>query len=759
MKLLIGTIMALALGIIGVYVSKTDRKEHKLVPAVRRILMSGFVIVFFYLIAITSTHEKMALFGYSAYYVAMMWLFYFIMNFALEYTDNPVERQLNNKLMIVFMLVNSASILMNTVWEHLFVVKEVMLLAQEQVYTPLLQPFFYVHYAFTLMLALFCLVALLCRCFMTAAFYRMKYMAIALIMVILVVMNIYGFSSTIDYSVIGYVIGAICIYYCAFMYTPASLLQKTLSMVAQDMTVGLIVMDLESRLIYNNKCAETYLNGRNRVIDEEGRSLENWCRLLFMGEVEEGEIEKEFYRGQEQISFKIQLQRLLDNKNHLQGYYFIIQDRTEEIKMLKLKQHQATHDSLTDLYNKEFFYEQADKCIKKYPQDDLLIICTDIKDFKMINDFFGSEIGDLVLKNYAKRLDGNSSKLLVYGRLGNDNFGVLMRKEDFDEEIFDISVREAFAGSRDLDVSFSMVTYVGVYEVVERNILVSVMCGRARMAIATIKGNQHKRVAYYDNELREDILHEQELINDFEQAIEQEQLQMYLHPQMNAEGKMLGAEALVRWCHPTKGMIMPSDFVPIFEKNGMIIDVDRHVWELACRQLSVWKREGKTDVYLSVNISSRDFYFLNIYQIFTDLLKKHEIDPKNLRLEITETAIMLDLERQMDLINRLRKIGFMVEMDDFGSGYSSLNMLKDIHVDVLKLDMAFLEKNQDTERGKMILQMIIGLSKQLGIPVISEGVETKEQVEFLSEMGCEIFQGYYFAKPMAVGEFENKYLN
>ncbi len=759
MKLLVGSILAIALVIIGIYVSKTERKQHRLVPAVRRILMAGFVIVFFYIIALLSSSPKMSLFGYSAYYAAMMWLFYFLLYFAMEYTGSTFEQHVNNKLMIVFLTVNTLSFLANNLWGHLFAVKHVTFFTGEDVFEPVVEPFYYVHYAFTVLLALFCLIALLDRWLHSAAFYRMKYLAIAMILLVMVGLNIHGFQSSIDFSIIGYVAEVICIYYCAFVYTPQSLMQKSLSLVTQDMTVGLIVMDLESKIVYSNQCADEYMNGRMPLEDEYGRTLEQWCRLLFIGEVEEGEIEKTFYKGTEPLFFKIELRRLLDGKGKLQGYYFLIQDRTDEINRLRIKQYQATHDRLTGLYNKEYFYEQSEKYIVEHPDEELLIICTDIKDFKMINDFFGSEVGDLVLKNYAKRLQQKADRILLYGRLANDNFSVLMRKDEFDEAIFDISIQEAFAGAIDKEMAFALVTYVGVYEVVEREILVSVMCGRARMAVSTIKGNQHRRVAYYDNELRENIVREQELIADFKQAIEQEQLQIYLHPQMNAEGKMLGAEGLVRWVHPTKGMIMPSEFIPVFEKNGLIIDVDRHVWELACRQLRRWKDAGRTDVYISVNLSSRDFYFLNIYQVFTDLVKKYEISPKNLKLEITETAVMMDFERQLELIHKLREFGFVVEMDDFGSGYSSLNMLKDIHVDVLKLDMAFLQKNQDTDRGKKILQMVIGLSRQLGIPVISEGVETIEQVSFLSEMGCEIFQGFYFARPMAVEQFEKNYFH
>ena len=448
MKLVIGSILAIALGIVGLYVSKTERKQHRLVPAVRSILLTGFVIVFFYIIALLSNYERLSLFGYSAYYAAMMWLCYFMLHFALEYTGNTFEQHVNNKLLVAFLMVNSLSILLNNVWGHLFSVREVELFTGDVVFEPNMLPFYYVHYVFTVLLALFCLIALIFRSFSVAAFYRMKYLAIALILVVMVALNIHGFQSPIDFSIIGYVLEVICIYYCAFVYTPQSLQQKTLSMVTQDMTVGLIVMDLESKLVYCNKCADEYISGKLPLADEYGRSLEQWCRLLFIGEVEEGEIEKNFYKGNDLLSFKIQLQRLLDNKDHLQGYYFLIHDRTEEIKNLREKQHQATHDRLTDLYNKEFFYEQAEKYIREHPEDELLIVCTDIKDFKMINDFFGSEVGDLVLQNFARRLEENADNILVYGRLGNDNFGLLMNKEDFNEDVFNISVKEAFEGPK-----------------------------------------------------------------------------------------------------------------------------------------------------------------------------------------------------------------------------------------------------------------------------------------------------------------------
>ncbi len=759
MKILVGALLAIILDVTGYYLLKTSKKNHSLVPIVSKILWVGFSMVFFYVIALLIEVERIALFAYSAYYVAIGWLFYFLLYFSLEYTNNIFEKYVRKRFMLVVLLLDSILILSNNFTQAFFFINWTPVFENDSLYKPEFTTLFYVNYSFWLLLMVFCLISLVHRFFTAPDFYRMKYMLIALIILAMIGLNIYGLIAPLDFSIIGYTGEVICIYYCAFVYTPQRLLPKTLAKVTENMSVGVIAMDLEGKKIYNNKVAEEFLDEEKPLVDGRGIALEDWCREWSDKHSKEEEIEETFYRDAEPISFKIQLQRLVDNKKQLQGSYFILQDRTEEINELKKKQHLATHDRMTDLYNKEFFYEEADRYLCEHPYEELLMICTDIKDFKMINDFFGSRVGDAVLQNFADKIRRIEDKLAVYGRLGNDNFAILMKKSEFSEDMFDMDAAEAFAGAVHTEVSFNMVTYAGVYEIVEKCLMVSVMCGRAKLAINTIKGNRQKKVAYYDNVLRDNILLEQELIGDLKQAIAAEQLQMYLQPQTTMTGDVLGAEALIRWMHPKKGVIMPTDFIPILESNGLITDVDKYIWNLACRQLRKWKDEGRKNVYISVNISPRDFYFLDIYKIFMELVEKYEIDPKQLKLEITETAVMMDFARQLELIDKLRKAGFVVEMDDFGSAYSSLNMLKDIQVDILKIDMAFLQKNQDTDRGKKILQMVIDLSKQLGMPVISEGVETPEQLRFLSDMGCNMFQGYYFARPMATEQFEEKYLS
>ena len=232
---------------------------------------------------------------------------------------------------------------------------------------------------------------------------------------------------------------------------------------------------------------------------------------------------------------------------------------------------------------------------------------------------------------------------------------------------------------------------------------------------------------------------------------------MYLQPQVGSkQGKVVGAEALVRWNHQERGKIPPSEFVPILEKSGHIYKLDSFIWEEAAKKLADWKKRG-IDLYIAVNISAKDFYYLDLYSVFTNLVEKYEISPSKFKLEITETVIMNNVSSHAAVLSRLQNAGFQIEMDDFGSGYSSLNLLCNLHTNVLKIDMAFLSQTENTIRAKKIILSIIKLAKVLKMTVVIEGVETEEQVLYLSEMGADIFQGYFFSRPLSALEFEERY--
>ena len=458
------------------------------------------------------------------------------------------------------------------------------------------------------------------------------------------------------------------------------------------------------------------------------------------------------------ICFDIQYRKLRGEKNQYIDFFLNLVDNTKKHLAFESECYPATHDTLTGLYNKNHFAIKAAEILKANLNEDWLLLSSNIKDFKLINDLFGLEKGNEVLKMQADLLKKRCGEGLVYGRIGGDKFAVCIPKARFREQDFIKAIQTM--GRAVNNELYHLHIYIGVYEITDRNEEISVMCDKANLAIKTLNENYDRFIAYYNDTMFRDTIVEKQFVGDFDKALTDRQFCMYLQPQMTSEGKLLGAEALVRWQHPKRGLIFPGDFIEIFERAGLIYRLDRYIWELAVQKLAEWQKDGRNDLYISVNISTKDFYYMDVYKTITTIVEKYEIIPSTLKLEITETAIMTGTAGELETIEQLRRYGFQVEIDDFGSGYSSLNTLKDMDVDVLKIDMGFLRttKPERLERSMSILNTIISLAKTLGLSVITEGVETKEQVDRLTQMGCGIYQGYYFSKPVSVRMFEDTYL-
>jgi EAL domain-containing protein (putative c-di-GMP-specific phosphodiesterase class I) len=365
------------------------------------------------------------------------------------------------------------------------------------------------------------------------------------------------------------------------------------------------------------------------------------------------------------------------------------------------------------------------------------------------------ESGDRLLYKVSETLRRKVIPDAIYCRIEGDRF-VAFIPERYEDEFVELLAKTQFYV--DLNANYQVYLYIGIYKICDKTIPVSIMSDRANIALGTVKSNRFVRIAIFDESMYRDIVAECELSCELTRAINQGELKIYLQPQVSCEGVVTGAEALVRWEHPTRGVLCPMDFLPIFEKNYRIVEIDKYVWELACRQLRKWKDAGINSLYLSVNISPRDFECIDVYRTLMDLVEKYDIDPELLRIEITETTIMQNPERQMELIGKLRLAKFYVEMDDFGSGYSSLGMLKDIHLDAIKLDMRFLSNGVNEERGRKVVKLTVKLIKELDMTAIAEGVETQEEVDYLKEVGCDVFQGFHFSRPIPVENFEKQYL-
>ena len=280
------------------------------------------------------------------------------------------------------------------------------------------------------------------------------------------------------------------------------------------------------------------------------------------------------------------------------------------------------------------------------------------------------------------------------------------------------------------------------------------MYGRANTALRTIRESLKDTVAYFDSNLMSRLLFEQEVVGSFSNALKDGQFHMYLQPLAGENDAILGAEALVRWVKPDGRIIMPGSFIGILEHAGFIHELDIYIWECAVKQLRKWKETGKRELTISVNMSAKDFFSIDVYKVLTELVEKYQVDAGKLRLEITETALLEEPESSKSIIKKLRERGFVVEIDDFGKGYSSLSMLKDIQADVLKIDMSLLHEIDRKSRSKIILRSIVNMANDLGMDVITEGVETAAQLKTLSDMGCHQFQGFYFARPLPAEKFD-----
>ena len=408
-------------------------------------------------------------------------------------------------------------------------------------------------------------------------------------------------------------------------------------------------------------------------------------------------------------------------------------------------------DKLTGLLNREAFCAKTEEFIKKNPDKNFVIVRWDIDRFKVFNDTYGVEVGDKYLEYIGAEYNSRKWDSITYGHWVADHFVMCI-----DEDLFSsVEIYNYFSKVvHKFMPEYEFVVRMGVYKIKDPNVSVRLMCDRALLAMDSLNGSFEKRIAYYDDSMLGHLLEEQDMIASLDASLKNQEFSVFFQPQYNfATGKMNGAEALVRWIHPVKGTIKPDKFIPLFEQNGLITRLDEYVWESVCKKLKKWIEDGVNVVPISVNISRRDIYNPKLCSIITGLVKKYEIPPEMLRLEITESAYMDDPDQLIKVVEELKKAGFTLEMDDFGSGYSSLNTLKDVPVDILKLDLKFLISKGDNTRGGSILTSVIRMANWLQMPVIAEGIETKRQANFLKSIGCLNMQGYFFSQPVPEDEF------
>ena len=417
-------------------------------------------------------------------------------------------------------------------------------------------------------------------------------------------------------------------------------------------------------------------------------------------------------------------------------------------------------DPLTGLYNRETFYTEAKLLLGARHNTKYCIVCMDISCFKIINDLFHADTGNVILKTAAEYFKAKlNPRTSISCRADADHFVLCVPAEELDMEQIINDLDERIQA---LHISHNILFFAGIYPVDNINLPIDQMCDRAGMALRRIKGSYLTRYAYYDSKMRDQMIEELLITGNLEIALMEHQFTIFLQPIFDPHrNTVVSAEALVRWFHPVHGMVSPGKFIPVCERNGFIVRLDRFVWEETCRLQRKRLDAGKPVVPISVNLSRLNFYSLDLPEFLASLLEKYKLEPWMLKLEVTESAYTDNQLQLLDMISTFKSLGFSVLMDDFGSGYSSLNMLKDMPLDTLKVDMAFIRELEKSKRVAVILKFIVALAEELGMSVVVEGVETQAQADYVASLGDVSIQGYFFSRPLPIPDYEkllDKYL-
>lgn len=438
--------------------------------------------------------------------------------------------------------------------------------------------------------------------------------------------------------------------------------------------------------------------------------------------------------------------------------FIIIVINQKSRKIEREKMELQTIDSITGRINFSTFKDRMKEILQRNPEKEYAIGSLDIKKFKLINEAYGFEEGDKILQKISDILNENKEDSVpIFARTSADNFVLLVSTAQREK------LKKIYRYFCDLECwkEYDIKFYLGIYCIPSKNRSDSInaMLDYADLAKKKAKEKDMYECNFYEEEMRIEELEMHKLESEMESALENGEFQVYLQPKFTSDtNHCVASEALIRWIHPLDGIISPSKFIPLFEKNKFIIKIDRYVFETCCKLIRKWLDTGKKAVSVSVNVSKVQIYLTDFLDFYVALKEKYRIPDQLIELEFTESIFFENIEYLSDLITRLEKAGFSCSIDDFGKGYSSFGSLKDLPFDILKIDSAFFQNSMNQEREKVIVSCIVNMSKALSMRTVAEGVETEELVEYLRSINCDLIQGFYFSKPLPIQEFEEKYI-
>lgn len=744
------------------YAAQTVKSKLDIQKQLLYILYFGAAASIVNFITLISPYKTLSLLSYTLFFICINGIVYNLFIFSVKYTDYTIKTPFLPRILFWLFVFDSAAIAVNIFPKYMFDLKAIPL--EGGITYKIIQKIPYqIHLTLSYAAVAGTLICFIVKLVKTPRLYRNKYRAPLFALIVVVVLDaLYVFiPNAVDYSIVFFGFAGVCLTWFSLHYTPKKLLSVSMNLIVQTMQDGVMFFDDKGDCIYRNKAFDRLLKNYSKIGLDLMSPLNSWVNNRIFRErnlrhvFTDHKFDQHFDIGGKIYYFTIWFQNLTEERTnkHL-GFFFVLHDRTQEEENINVDRFLATHDPLTGLYNSIYFYERVRQTLELDTDNEYVMLCSDFDNFKLLNNVLGAETGDAILVQTARIISEYAEGHGVYGRLYNDRFALALRKDFFaEEDIYGIIKRIEVISS---DFLYPANIYIGVYEISDCTVPVSVMCNRAFMAIKTIKGSLHKKIAHYDGGLMAQTAREQKFLKEFKYALENGQFVLYVQPQVSVDGSLVGAEAVTRWNNPTEGVLKPKDFIPLFERKGLIIELDKFMWENAAKLLNRWEA-GVQELSVSIKISPIDFYYADVYETLISITEKYGIDKKKLKLELSESSVILDVERQQNGIARLRDAGFDIIIAGFGSRYSTLKTAEKLPFNILKFDMSSYYKSGNPKRAEIILKNAVNMAKELDLQVIFTDIENESQAEFVKSIGCRRLQGYYFDGPMTIAAFEGKY--
>lgn len=713
-----------------------------------------------YCIFIMTENHFVAMLFNSVFYACTDWLAFFMLVLVMAISGRKNEKSMKIiKISSIIPLCDSISMLLNCFFNHTYDITWTLLQRDWYYWRLVFYPAHYIHLGLCYIFVLATFVMLIKDLITSPVIYKSRFGVLTSAYAVVIVTNIicYQANLPIDFSIILYAMLAFFVCYYATYLIPRNLVAFSLRNFNLSIDDALICFDLNNQYLYSNPAA-------NKLFDFEGK-FDAQAAVKYRASIVErfGNV-KEFTSDDEVLMLEdvpvhccVEYRELKSNGAVI-GSYLNFQDRTEEINVLFREHYTATHDQLTGIYNREYFFEMCNKEIMNNPKVPRIMIASNLRDFKTVNELFGNHKGDELLCKEADMLKQFSHRHNIYGRIGDDKFALMMRAEDFVLDVF-------LQAMKDLGKLIESSTYqvrvsMGIYEFTDSHESASLIYDKALLAMQSMSDDYQQLYAYYDEQIMDHLIIEKQIVADFEKALAENQFEVCLEAMVNSEEKALGAESSVRWRHPEKGVFRPEFFVPVLEKTGYMYKLDLFVWEKVISKLAEWnERKVSEPHYLSINVSETDIFYLNVADEILTLVEKYKVPADRLVVELKESLISSQPEIAMETISELKKAGVQISIDDFGRGISSLKLIEQVDGDVIKIDLSTLREKDEKERTRAVIEFIVSMAKELDMYLIVRGVNSKEEQQWLAALGIEVFQSTEFSSIFTFDQYEKKYLN